>query len=131
MHKIPDRTDLRQIPTSCLENVHCDFGRCQIKGLRFSYEIVDLLHRELHEDNVRILGGETSRRAYEQLTMLEMEYRQSGAIYGCASGRHDDLAISCAIVVWAAQHPHLPYWCRALEPPPPRTYEPLSPAGWT
>ena len=78
--------------------------------------LFDLLHRELHDNKVRILDGATSRRAYEQLTMLEMDYRQSGTIYGCPSGRHDDLAISCAILVWAAQHPDLEYWARVLEP---------------
>ena len=78
--------------------------------------LFDLLHRELHDNKVRILDGPTSRRAYEQLTMLEMDYRQNGTIYGCPSGRHDDLAISCAILVWAAQHPDLEYWARVLEP---------------
>ena len=94
--------------------------------------LFDLLHRELHEDNVRILGGDASRHAYEQLTMLEMEYRHSATIYGCASGRHDDLAISCAILVWAAQHPHLEWWCRALEPRVARSVgRAPSAAGWT
>ena len=78
--------------------------------------LFDLLHRELHDNKVRILDGATSRRAYEQLTMLEMDYRQNGTIYGCPSGRHDDLAISCAILVWAAQHPDLEFWARVLEP---------------
>ncbi|MFY9754717.1 MAG: terminase family protein, partial [Pseudolabrys sp.] len=78
--------------------------------------LFDLLHRELHDNKVRILDGANSRRAYEQLTMLEMDYRQNGTIYGCLSGRHDDLAISCAILVWAAQHPDLEYWARVLEP---------------
>ena len=55
-----------------------------------------------------------SRRAYEQLMTLEIEYRQNGMIYDCPSGRHDDLAISCAMLVWAAQHPHLEYWTRAV-----------------
>ena len=77
--------------------------------------LFDLLHRELHDNKVRILDGATSRRAYEQLTMLEMDYRQNGTIYGCPSARHDDLAISCAILVWAAQHPDLEYWARVLE----------------
>ena len=90
-------------------------GMIRVYTIGRSY-LFDLLHRELHEDNVRILGGEASRRAYEQLMMLEMEYRHSATIYGCASGRHDDLAISCAILVWAAQHPHLSYWMRVLEP---------------
>jgi hypothetical protein len=70
----------------------------------------------LHDNTVRLLDGAACRRAYEQLTTLEMEYRQSGTIYGCPSGRHDDLAISAAMAVWALEHPHLEYWMRALEP---------------
>jgi hypothetical protein len=91
-----------------------------------------LLHRELYDNKVRILDGAGSRRAYEQLARLEMEYRQSGTIYDCPSGRHDDLAISCAILVWAAQHPHLEHWMRVLEPRVPRTARVApSAAGWT
>ena len=94
--------------------------------------LFDLLHRDLHNSKVRILDGETSRRAYEQLMALEMEYRHNGAIYKCVSGHHDDLAISCAILVWAAQHPHLEVWCRPLEPRPVRVRRPAPSArGWT
>ena len=92
--------------------------------------LFDLLHRDLHNSKVRILDGETSRRAYEQLMALEMEYRHNGAIYKCVSGHHDDLAISCAILVWAAQHPHLEVWCRPLEPVRVRRPAP-SARGWT
>ena len=94
--------------------------------------LFDLLHRELHDNNVRILDGPTCRRAYEQLTTLEIDYRQNGRIYGCPSGRHDDLAISCAILIWALRHPDLEYWMRVLQP---RVFHrrPQAPsaAGWT
>jgi hypothetical protein len=95
--------------------------------------LFDLLLREMQNETVRILHGAASLRAYEQLMALEIEYRQSGMIYGCSSGRHDDLAISCAMLAWAAQHPHLEYWTRALEGPrSPRTRRPApSAAGWT
>ena len=69
--------------------------------------LLDLLLREMQDNKVRILGGPESMRAYEQLMALEIEYRQSGMIYGCPSGQHDDLAISCVMLIWAAQHPHL------------------------
>ena len=39
--------------------------------------------------------------------MLEMEFEQSRMVYKCPLGHHDDLAMSCAMLVWAAQHPHL------------------------
>jgi hypothetical protein len=95
--------------------------------------LLDLLLREMQDNKVRILHGAASLRAYEQLMALEIEYRQSGMIYGCPSGQHDDLAISCAMLIWAAQHPHLEYWTRALEGPrPPRHRRPApSAAGWT
>jgi hypothetical protein len=94
--------------------------------------LFDLLERELHDNKVRILDDPTCRRAYEQLTTLEIGHRQNGRIYGCPSGRHDDLAISCAILIWALRHPDLEYWMRVLQP---RVFyrRPQAPsaAGWT
>jgi hypothetical protein len=69
--------------------------------------LFDLLHREFNNDKVRLLQGPDSVRAYEQLMNLEVEYKESGMIYACPSGHHDDLAISCAMLIWAARHPHL------------------------
>jgi hypothetical protein len=95
--------------------------------------LFDLLLREMQSGKVRILHRAASIRAYEQLMALEIEFRQSGMIYGCPPGRHDDLAISCAMLAWAAQHPHLEYWTRVLEEPrSPRNRQPApSAAGWT
>jgi hypothetical protein len=56
-----------------------------------------------------------TRRAYEQLANLELELRDSGMIYSCPGGLHDDLGLSCAMLAWAAQHPHLQYWMRNLQ----------------
>jgi len=45
-------------------------------------------------------------------------------LYKCLPGQHDDLGMSCAMLVWAAAHPHLPTWVRPIEdarrPRPPR-----------
>ena len=46
---------------------------------------------------------------------LETEFRESGTVYTCPSGQHDDLGISCAMLAWAARHPHLPEWVRIFE----------------
>jgi hypothetical protein len=46
---------------------------------------------------------------------LEPEYRESGLVYVCPAGQHDDLGISCAMPAWAAQHQHLEYWFRNLQ----------------
>ena len=60
--------------------------------------LLELFHSEMQSDQVRIVDGPTSRRAYEQLTNLETEMRESGIVYTCPPGQHDDLGISCAIV---------------------------------
>ena len=57
------------------------------------------------------------RRAYEQFANLELEYRDSGRVYTCPPGKHDDLGISCAMLAWAARHLHLETWLRHLKPP--------------
>jgi hypothetical protein len=51
-----------------------------------------------------------SHGAYQQLEGLETEYRESGTVYSCPPGQHDDLGISCAMLAWAARHPHVSSW---------------------
>ncbi len=36
--------------------------------------------------------------------------REGGIVYKCLPGQHDDLGISCAMLNWAARHPHLEAW---------------------
>jgi hypothetical protein len=72
--------------------------------------LLDLYHDELQSGQVRIVDTPTTRRAYEQLVALETEARQSGIVYACPPGHHDDLGISCAMLAWAARHPHLRFW---------------------
>jgi hypothetical protein len=94
--------------------------------------LLDLLLREMQNETVRIFHGANSLRAYEQLARLEVEFTQNRMVYKCAWGHNDDLAMSCAMAVWAAQHPHLPRWCWALEPRAPRSKGPsISPLAWT
>ncbi len=72
--------------------------------------LLELFHAELQSDLVRIIDGPNSRRAYEQLMELQTEIRENGIIYSCPPGQHDDLGISCAMLAWAARHPHLNAW---------------------
>jgi hypothetical protein len=72
--------------------------------------LLELFHAELQANQVRFVDGPMSQRAYEQLNGLETEMRESGIIYSCPSGQHDDLGISCAMLAWAARHPHLSAW---------------------
>jgi hypothetical protein len=95
--------------------------------------LLELLHSEFQSDRVRIVDGASSRRAYEQLEGLETEMRERGMIYTCPPGKHDDLAMSWAMLAWAAGHPHLPYWVRTGTPRPrrPKPYTTNSGLGWT
>jgi hypothetical protein len=73
------------------------------------------------------------RRAFAQLHALEPEYRETGTVYHCPQGQHDDLAISCAMLAWAARHPHLDSWVRSVQTsrrPPPRPPK-ISPRAWS
>ncbi|WP_407179680.1 terminase large subunit domain-containing protein [Bradyrhizobium sp. STM 3562] len=95
--------------------------------------LLELLHREFQSDLIRLGDSNDIRRGYEQLANLDVDYREGGTVYQCAPGQHDDLAISFAILAWAAQHPHLNMWMRDVEarrrPRPPRPK--VSWGAWT
>jgi hypothetical protein len=95
--------------------------------------LIELFHSELQADQVRFVDGPDSRRAYAQLEGLETELRDSGTVYKCLPGQHDDLGISCAMLAWAAQHPHLRAWVRPIEDGrrPRRQREQISWNAWT
>jgi hypothetical protein len=76
--------------------------------------LIELFHTELQSGLVRFADGPLMQRAYEQLANLELEHRETGAVYRCPPGKHDDLGISCAMLAWAARHPHLEAWMRNL-----------------
>ena len=48
--------------------------------------LLELYHSELQSGQVRIVDGPMTRRAYEQLTTLETEMRESGIVYTCPPG---------------------------------------------
>jgi hypothetical protein len=89
--------------------------------------LIELFHSELQSDLVRMVDDANSRRAYEQLMNLETEFRDSGIIYKCLPGQHDDLGISCAMLAWAARHPHLRDWMGVFAP---RWSSPPQRFGW-
>jgi hypothetical protein len=72
--------------------------------------LLELYYSDLQSGQVSIVDGPATRRAYEQLMALETEIRESGTIYRCPTGQHDDLGISCAMLAWAARHSHLRAW---------------------
>jgi hypothetical protein len=77
--------------------------------------LFELFQSELHCDQVRFANTPALRRAYEQLANLEVEFSEGGTVYSCPQGQHDDLGISCAMLAWAARHPHLELWSRNLQ----------------
>jgi hypothetical protein len=77
-------------------------------------QLFDHLLNELRANQVRLAEGPESRRAFDQLVGLQYEQRDSGMIYSCPSGQHDDLAISMAMLDWAAHHPHWESWTRPI-----------------
>jgi hypothetical protein len=95
--------------------------------------LLELLHGEFQAGLVRCVDSPEMRRIYEQLVHLNVELRQSGTVYSCPPGKHDDLGISCAMLAWAARHPHLGAWVRNFEMARrPRTHvAKRSWAGWT
>jgi hypothetical protein len=93
--------------------------------------LIDLLLGQLQANQVRFANDDDIRRAFDQLTKLETEYRDSGKVYTCAAGQHDDLGISLAMLVWAAQHPSLLGWSRALVRRPRRPPLKTSWEAWT
>src|SRR5258708_15313759 len=95
--------------------------------------LLESFHSLLQSGQVKIADRPTTRRAYEQLMALETEVRDSGIVYSCPSGHHDDLGMSCAMLAWAARHPHLQYWARTVESArrPPRPRPQFSSRAWT
>jgi hypothetical protein len=78
--------------------------------------LLELLQSEFTSDQMRMVDTPEARRAYAQLAGLETEMRESGIVYKCPAGQHDDLGISCAMLAFAARHPHLRSWVASARP---------------
>ncbi|WFU61402.1 hypothetical protein [Bradyrhizobium brasilense] len=74
--------------------------------------LIEQFHGFMQANQVRFAATPELVKAFEQLSELAVEYRQSGTVYTCPAGKHDDLGISCAMLAWAARHPHLSSWFR-------------------
>jgi hypothetical protein len=90
-------------------------GSIPIYTIGRSY-LIELYHSELQSRSVRIVDSPMAQKAHAQLEALEVEHRDTGTVYRCPTGGHDDLGISCAMLAWAARHAHLPYWFRTAQP---------------
>lgn len=76
--------------------------------------LLELLLAEMRNNRIRFANSAESVRAYEQLMALEPEQRETGIVYKCPAGQHDDLAMSLAMLAWAGQHLHLDSWTRPI-----------------
>jgi len=97
--------------------------------------LFDRLRSTLENGELKLPPGDpVAKQAFVQLTELEEIVTDSGArIYAAQRGRHDDLAISLAMLVWAARHPHVGQWMRMARPRTARDRPKagLSARGWT
>jgi hypothetical protein len=95
--------------------------------------LLELFHSLLDSGQIRFPDNEMMRRAFAQLHALEPEYRETGAVYRCPEGQHDDLAVSSAMLVWATHHPHLDHWVRSVQVSrrPARRSPKISPLAWS
>jgi hypothetical protein len=96
--------------------------------------LLEALHSELQSGRLCFADGPAARRAYGQLEALEPEMRETGIVYKCPPGQHDDLGISCAMLNWAGRHPHLEHWMgyvAAARRPRRRPQQKISWAAWT
>jgi trans-aconitate methyltransferase len=74
------------------------------------------LLQKFRAGQIRLIDGAMARRAYEQLNALEFERTEDRVRYICPPGQHDDLAMSLAMLAWAADHPHFrEVWVRPIE----------------
>jgi hypothetical protein len=76
--------------------------------------LLNLLQGELQAGLVKFADSGLMRRAFEQLVNLQTDYKDTGVVYSCPPGQHDDLGISIAMLAWAARHSHLDWWLRNL-----------------
>jgi hypothetical protein len=78
--------------------------------------LLDGLLQKFRANQIRLIDGPMARRAYEQLNALEFERTEDRVRYICAPGQHDDLAMSLAMLAWAADHPDfMKLWVRPIE----------------
>jgi len=76
--------------------------------------LIEKFHSVLCSDQVRFVDDPMSRRGYDQLASLQAEMRETGTVYTCPAGQHDDLGMSCAMLACAAQHPHVGVWTNTI-----------------
>jgi len=70
---------------------------------------------DLRSNQIRFTEGPMTRPLYQQLNSLDVEHKPTGKFYKCLPGKHDDLAISAAMLNWAIRHPHFPSWARPID----------------
>jgi hypothetical protein len=78
--------------------------------------LLDYLLQKFRAGQIRLFDGPMARKAYEQLNALEFERTEDRVRYICPPGQHDDLAMSLAMLAWAADHRHfMEVWVRPIE----------------
>jgi hypothetical protein len=73
-------------------------------------ELFERLLSDFRSNQIRFSNSAMARRLYEQLTLLQVEQKDGRKFYRCPSSKHDDLAISLAILNFMIRHPHWELW---------------------
>ncbi|MCP1756901.1 hypothetical protein [Bradyrhizobium elkanii] len=92
-----------------VERRPCGHGAILVYTVGRSF-LIEQFHGFMQANQVRFAAAPELVKAFEQLSELDVEHRQSGTVYTCRAGKHDDLGISCAMLAWAARHRHLSTW---------------------
>ena len=71
--------------------------------------LIELFHAELQSDLVRFPMGRRRDGPMNSSPIWNWNSGQWQDLF-CPPGKHDDLGISCAMLAWAARHPHLEAW---------------------
>jgi hypothetical protein len=78
--------------------------------------LLDYLLQKFRAGQIRLIDGPMAQKAFEQLNALEFERTEDRVRYICPPGQHDDLAMSLAMLAWAADHrDFMEHWVRPIE----------------
>ncbi len=78
--------------------------------------LLELFHSPLQADLVRFVDGPMSGAPTGNWRLWRPRCAKAERSTRCPPGQHDDLGISCAMLAWAARHPHLRIWMQPALP---------------
>lgn len=77
--------------------------------------LFERLLSDLRSHQIRFSKSAMAQRLYEQLHALHVERKDDSTFYKCQPGKHDDLAISLAILNFMIRHSHWQHWTHQID----------------